>query len=187
MAAPAKSVEELLGNYPLMPSLIMTITAEGTNLFVAVPYQPRRPLKRLAADRYSVVGAKAEVSFERDATGKVIALVQHWNGTSQRAVHLPPGELPPPPVEIALSADALQAYAGHYQLGAKIITVTADGAKLWVQLTGQGPAQVFASAKDEFFYKVVNAQLSFVRDSSGKVVALVLHQNGRDQRAERMP
>jgi D-alanyl-D-alanine-carboxypeptidase/D-alanyl-D-alanine-endopeptidase len=40
-----------------------------------------------------------------------------------------------------------------------------------------------ASAKDEFFYKVVDAQLSFHRDATGKVAAVVLHQNGLDMRA----
>ena len=64
--------------------------------------------------------------------------------------------------------------------------MTRDGTRLFAQLTGQGKAPVFASAKDEFFYKIVNAQLSFVREG-GKVVALILHQNGRDQRAEKVP
>jgi CubicO group peptidase (beta-lactamase class C family) len=187
-ARPADSMKELLGNYPLAPASIITITAEGEQLFASMPYQPRWELKRLAVDRYDVVGSgKAEISFERDTTGKVVALVQHWNGTDQRAPHLAPGELPVPPKEIVLPADTLKSYAGRYQLGAKIITVTADDAKLWLQLTGQGPSPVFASAKDELFYKVVNAQISFVRDGADQVVALVLHQNGRDQRAERAP
>jgi CubicO group peptidase (beta-lactamase class C family) len=186
-APPADNVKEFLGNYPLAPSSIMTITAEGEQLFATKTYQPRWELKRLAADRYGVAGGKAEISFERDATGKVVALVQHENGTDQRAPHLPPGELPVPPKEVALPADTLKNYAGRYALGAKIITVTPDDAKLWLQLSGQGPSPVFASAKDEFFYKVVNAQISFVRDGTDKVVALILHQYGRDQHAERAP
>jgi hypothetical protein len=34
---------------------------------------------------------------------------------------------------------------------------------------------------------VVDAQLSFKRDKQGKIDALVLHQNGADQRAKRLP
>jgi serine-type D-Ala-D-Ala carboxypeptidase/endopeptidase len=58
---------------------------------------------------------------------------------------------------------------------------------LEAQLTGQAAFPIFASAKDKFFYKVVDAQLDFERDAGEKVVAVVLHQNGRDMRAPRMP
>jgi serine-type D-Ala-D-Ala carboxypeptidase/endopeptidase len=40
-------------------------------------------------------------------------------------------------------------------------------------------------AKDKFFYKVVDAQLDFERDASGKVVAVILHQHGQNPRAPR--
>jgi serine-type D-Ala-D-Ala carboxypeptidase/endopeptidase len=43
-----------------------------------------------------------------------------------------------------------------------------------------------ASAKEKFFYKAVDAQLDFQRDAGGRVVAVVLHQNGRDMRAQRV-
>ena len=58
---------------------------------------------------------------------------------------------------------------------------------LVAQATGQGAAPIVASARDEFFYRVVDAQISFVRDSTGKVVSLVLHQGGRDLAAPRKP
>jgi len=37
------------------------------------------------------------------------------------------------------------------------------------------------------FYKIVDAQLDFERNAGGKIIAVVLHQNGRDMRAPRMP
>ena len=36
-----------------------------------------------------------------------------------------------------------------------------------------------------FFYKIIDARVSFERDAGGKVNALVLHQNGLDQRAKK--
>ena len=94
-----------------------------------------------------------------------------------------PGEKPPVPLEISPAPGDLEACVGRYRLGPAEFTVTQEDSKLMVQLTGQPKIQVFASARDEFFYKVVNAQLSFVREADGKVVALILHQNGHDQRA----
>ena len=52
-----------------------------------------------------------------------------------------------------------------------------------VQLTGQQAYEVFASARDRFYYRVVNAQLDFERDARGQVIDLVLHQNGQNIKA----
>ena len=51
------------------------------------------------------------------------------------------------------------------------------------QLATQPAFQVYPSAKDKFFYKVVDARLTFERDAAGKVIAVVLHQNEHDTRA----
>jgi hypothetical protein len=45
-------------------------------------------------------------------------------------------------------------------------------------LTGQPKVDLFAQRKDLFFLKVVDAQLEFMRDSSGKVEKVVLYQGG---------
>jgi hypothetical protein len=54
-----------------------------------------------------------------------------------------------------------------------------------VQATGQENFPVFATSPTEFFYKVVDARLTFVTDDSGAVSELVLHQNGRRLKAKR--
>jgi hypothetical protein len=65
--------------------------------------------------------------------------------------------------------------------------VRREGDHLMVQATGQPAVRIWASSPDEFFLKVVDAQISFTRGADGKVDALVLHQGGRDQRAPRAP
>jgi hypothetical protein len=42
------------------------------------------------------------------------------------------------------------------------------------------------SRKSQFYYKEVDAQITFTRDESGNMSALVLHQHGRDQTADRL-
>ena len=176
------------GNYPLTPAFAIRITAAGGALFAQATSQSRLALRPAAPDRFAVIGVEAEISFERGADGKVTALVLHQNGHDQRA---PRGALPPPPprpVEVTLPAGTLREYAGEYPLTPQFaLSVTvADGA-LAVQATGQGRFPVYASAKDEFFYKVVEARLSFVRDAAGRVTGLVLHQHGADLPAPRKP
>jgi hypothetical protein len=67
-----------------------------------------------------------------------------------------------------------------------VLDVALKGDHLEAQITGQGTLPIFASGRDKFFYKVVDAQIDFERDAEGKVVAAVLHQTGRDVRAPRV-
>jgi CubicO group peptidase (beta-lactamase class C family) len=91
------------------------------------------------------------------------------------------------PSEVPLDARTLDRYVGNYELSANfILTVTREGAQLLVGATGQSRAAVYPKSSVEFFYKVVDAQITFELDAQGHAAALVLHQNGRDQRARRI-
>lgn len=89
------------------------------------------------------------------------------------------------PVEVAaeprIKPEVLAEYAGTYALfGNFKLTVTVERGRLMVQATNQPKFPVYAKSETEFFYKVVDAQLTFERDQAGKVTRVVLHQNGRD-------
>ena len=171
------------GHYPLTPAVAITITTSHGALFGKVTGQSRFPMRPVDADRFSIVGVDAEISFERGADGKVAALTLHQNGHDTRGEW---SELPPEPKEAVLPAETLAGYAGEYPLGPTfVLTVTVEGGGLAVQATGQSKFPVYASAPDEFFYKVVDARISFQRDAAGKVTGLVLHQNGRDLPAKK--
>ena len=47
------------------------------------------------------------------------------------------------------------------------------------QATGQEKFEVFAETKTRFFLKVVDAQIEFYKDDTGKVTHLVLFQGGQ--------
>lgn len=79
-------------------------------------------------------------------------------------------------------------YAGTYRLTPTVaITVTRSADALFIQLTGQGRLRVLPESDTKFFLREVDAQISFVRDGAGKVTELILHQNGADKRAARVP
>ena len=66
-----------------------------------------------------------------------------------------------------------------------VLDVTLKDTQLQAQVTGQPAFPIYASAADKFFYKIVEAQLDFERDGTGKVVAVMVHQNGQNLRAPR--
>jgi len=89
--------------------------------------------------------------------------------------------------EVAIDPALYGIYAGRYQFAPTVVlTVTRTDGHLFAQLTGQPAFEVFPESDTRFFLKVVDAQLTFERSADGKVAAVVLHQNGRDQRATRV-
>lgn len=77
--------EDYVGAYPLSPTFVMKVTHAGSRLFVQASGQQQLALIVKSADRFQVRGVDAEISFERDAHGHVVALVLHQNGADQRA------------------------------------------------------------------------------------------------------
>ena len=89
--------------------------------------------------------------------------------------------------ETAVSAKVLDGYVGRYRLGqTSVVTIAREGDQLYAELTGQPRAAIYSKSEREFFYKIVDAQISFQVDAQDQTTALVLHQNGRDQTANRI-
>lgn len=84
--------------------------------------------------------------------------------------------------------EVLKRYAGKYRLapGADF-TVSAKGGKLLVSLTGQPTFEVFPRSETEWYYKVVEATLTFQVNGQGKCTAVELFQNGQRLTAKRVP
>jgi hypothetical protein len=98
-----------------------------------------------------------------------------------------PSQAPAAPAEIAVDPRVLERYVGRYQVAPIVfITVTREDAHLFVQFTDQGRFEVYPENDTTFFWKVVNARLTFQLDAAGKTTMAVLHQLGRDLRAPRL-
>jgi D-alanyl-D-alanine-carboxypeptidase/D-alanyl-D-alanine-endopeptidase len=66
------------------------------------------------------------------------------------------------------------------------MTVTRDGERLFAQLSGQPKFEIYPSSPTRFFWKVVDAQVEFVRNNAGKVTKAIHHQGGRTFDAPRI-
>jgi CubicO group peptidase (beta-lactamase class C family) len=119
----------------------------------------------------------------------VLSNAQTQAGINDIGRHLLNGNFPllKLPPEIATKPALLQAYVGRYRLTpTEIFTITREDDRLFAQLTGQNRYGLYAESDRKYFYKVVNAQITFVIDDQGKVAQLILHQNGKDQVAPRI-
>jgi CubicO group peptidase (beta-lactamase class C family) len=90
------------------------------------------------------------------------------------------------PKDAEVNPDIYDLLVGKYELNPQfILTVTTTDGKLYVQGTGQQKIEVFPTSELEYYSKVVNAQITFVKDENGKISKLILHQNGKNMPAPR--
>lgn len=105
-------------------------------------------------------------------------------------VHLVNSAYALPKLRRAVPVDqaVLASYAGRYMLAPTfVLTVRAEGGRLFVEATGQPEYEVFAENDTNFFYRVVDAQITFDRpDNGAQPLTLTLHQNGRDRPGRRL-
>lgn len=89
--------------------------------------------------------------------------------------------------EVAVDPKVFDSLVGKYQLAPGfVLDVTREENKLFVQATGQGKIQVFPESETEYFLKITDAQITFVKDDGGKFSKLILHQMGHDAPAPRV-
>ena len=139
-------------------------------------------------------GFRTLIVADPDADRAGVLLSNSANGSDELGFFLLDASMKVPPLPLArvvvkVPAATLAQYPGNYQLAPSVaIAITPrDSTGLDIQLTGQPKLRLYASSPDDFFITEVPASITFERDGSGKVVALVLHQNGANQRAPRAP
>lgn len=189
IAMSARQLDTYVGEYQLAPGFILTVFRSGDQLNAKATGQGALPIFPSAEDVFFARVAGIRIDFQRGRDGKVSSLVLHQNGHDSPAKKLDAAAIEKASGHNAVQLDAatLRSYVGQYQLApGAMFEITLESGQLKAQLTGQPAFPVYSSARDEFYYTVVDAQLSFQRDAQGKVVALVLHQNGTDRRASRV-
>ena len=143
-------------------------------------------------------GYGAIVILDRKRNVGVVLLANRTGVPDDIAMHVldPSIPLTPKPgpaserAEIDVPPETLAAYAGIYTLDSAPdfkLTVTLGSGQLQVQATGQQKFPVFAESATKFFYKIVDAQLTFVSAADSKPAHLILHQGGLDQEATKQP
>lgn len=184
-------LEQYVGTYEHASGVRYAVTRREGQLFAQITGQEAVRVYAAGRDRFVYHVVKAQLDFTRDAQGRVNAAVLNQNGRT--TVFMRPGMAAPavvptaapeaapataPPV-VQLDPATLDAYPGTYVTASGIMfTVRRAGDGIEVRLSSQDFYPVYASAKDRFFYKVVDAQLEFRRNGAGAVTELVLHQNG---------
>lgn len=90
--------------------------------------------------------------------------------------------------ETKIDPTLLDRYAGTYKYADNdLVVVTREGDHLAESENGQDKLELFAESDRDFFFRVADAQVTFETGPDGKVMAAIWHQDGQDQRGERVP
>jgi D-alanyl-D-alanine-carboxypeptidase/D-alanyl-D-alanine-endopeptidase len=135
-------------------------------------------------------GASSFIGYSpRSRQGAVLlSNAGYMNSVNDIGFHLvnPAFPVKPQRRSVAIEPDRLDGLVGVYRFTPTFTgTVTRQGARLFAQRRGQAMYEIFPASDAEFFYRVVDAQLTFERGSDGRADSVVLHQNGKDLRGIR--
>jgi CubicO group peptidase (beta-lactamase class C family) len=133
-------------------------------------------------------GYRSFIGFNKKEKRGVVVLVNSANDIDDVGMPLLASAPGPAREHVAIAVDpkTYDAYVGKYRLAPGVeLTVQREKEKLMVQMTGQPFFEVFPESETGFFYKVVDAQLTFKKNARGEAMDLVLHQGGFDHTAVR--
>ena len=88
LAADPFSFEGFVGRYRLAENSIVTVSREGSHLFLEAAGQPRMEALAQSRDSGTFKIADAQIKFETDAFGRVIGLILHRQGRDLPATRI---------------------------------------------------------------------------------------------------
>ncbi|MGI4981765.1 MAG: Type 1 glutamine amidotransferase-like domain-containing protein [Janthinobacterium lividum] len=140
----------------------------------------------VAIDDYAAVlfsGKEIEtvLSWRPDATACRVEYVKGVvRETPLPATSIMTKPMAPPRDEVGVDPAILRRYVGQYDMRVPdVMTISMEDDTLFTQLPGQPKLRLFSSSEQEFFLKIVDAQLTFDVDHDGRV-SVMHRQNGRE-------
>jgi hypothetical protein len=90
--------------------------------------------------------------------------------------------------EVVIDRNKLKDYVGRYDYGnSMVMVISLEENKLFAQMSGQPKYELYANKDDEFFWKVVEANITFIRNDSGIVTHAVHYQGGTELKVTKLP
>lgn len=185
---PASTLEQYAGRYQTQNGALKgTVSVKDGRLYVQLAGQDAvRISPSHYPDHFFNAALGASLEFVRD-NGKVVGalltqgMVVRFFRLGDDGKPLAEALRPAFPPEQQLTAAQAAQYAGTYtgQDGLPYVFTAKDG-HVFAKLAEQPAYEMFQEKPDVFYYKIVDAQVTFNRNASSVVTSLVLHQLGND-------
>jgi CubicO group peptidase (beta-lactamase class C family) len=102
-----------------------------------------------------------------------------------------PYRMPTSPQAIQLDSAVYEAYVGEYGGAYDFaprynLMITTDSKHIFMNFPGEDRKEIFPASSTEFFLKVLDLQLTFRMDETGKASSVIIHQNGEERVATKI-
>jgi D-alanyl-D-alanine-carboxypeptidase/D-alanyl-D-alanine-endopeptidase len=182
----SKVLDGYTGRYQLAPDFILTITRTGERLFAQATGQGRFEIFAEGQLDFFAKITELTITFQIGEQGRATALTLRQAGNVTPAKRI--GDAPPAADRkiVHVAAEIFDRYVGSYALAPNfVLVVTREGDHLFAQATGQPKLELLPETERDYFFREVDAQVTFKTAAQGKASELILHQNGKDMPAQR--
>ncbi len=180
-AVASQNLDDFEGRYIMPSGLIFLFSRKGDKLMVEQAGVDKLEMICEGADTYRYKMVDARFKFKRDANGAVSDVTLYQSGGTQVGRRIDPKT---EPTQIELSATVLGRYVGRYvdTTRGMVFEVSKVGTDLFVQMDKPGAPvlQIYPKAEYEFFYKLVQATITFDRNDANMVNGMTLHMGSQE-------
>ena len=167
----ASLYDDYIGRYDYGISAgILEVTREGDQLYAQMGGQGKFEIFPSSDNEFFWKIADAKITFIKGKDGKVTHLIHNQGGMEINAPRLKDEEI------AKIDPSILDSYVGEYDFGRAIMKITKEGDHLFAQMADQPKFEIFPRSDTEFFWKVVNAQVTFIKDDNGIVTRAIFQQ-----------
>ena len=183
----AKDLDGIAGVYVNERQDEYYFSRSGAKLFAQSKGGAKNELYPASATEFFLRDNPARFTFVSSSGGPVTGLrIQSRIGPAQIFAKTDK-PLPQERQAVKIEAALFDRLAGEYELAPNFtITILRRGDKLISHAPGQPEVELFPESETRFFLKVVDAQVDFTLDASGRATGLVLHQGGQDLPARKI-
>lgn len=176
-----KNLDAFVGRYDFSNGAVMKIVKKDEGLFAQLSGQPEFPIFPSSENEFYWKVVEARIKFVEDENGEVHNAIFNQNGQELKVKRLPEDTI------IDLNPLILDSYVGKYDFGnSMVVSVFKEKDKIFAQATNQPKFEIFPVSETDFVLKDLNAKITFIKETDGKVNKLVLHMNGADTEMKRL-
>ena len=176
-----KKFEPMVGRYELAKGFVLKVTLEDGRFMTQATGQGKIEIFPMSERVFFPKVVDAELEFAVEGEKATQVTLRQGGGTMVGKRLEGPEPVAVERKAIVVDEKVLAGYVGKYQLAPGfVLEITREGGRLFAQATGQARVEIFAESPVKFFYRVVDAQITF---GEGR---LTLHQGGNNMEAKRM-
>jgi hypothetical protein len=162
-----------VGQYDFSGGEILTISIKNNVLEGQITGQKKVKLQPIGDHQFFVKDLNVRLHFIQSKDGEFKEIVLITRNGRQIARRMEEQKV------VKVRPSLYDAYVGEYDYGHKrILAITKKDDRLFAKMTGGPKFEIFPKSDKEFFWKVANAQIKFVKNNYGVVIKAIHYQGG---------